>query len=308
MEQGGAKSTAAQVRHVGWVGLIVNLLLSALKMAAGIVGHSHAVVADAVHSLSDVVTDFAVIAGVHFWTKPADEDHPHGHQRIETLVTVVIGLFLSVVAVGLAWDAINGGRYPDGVAPTPIALGAALVSIVFKEALYWWTAAEGRRLDSPALVANAWHHRSDALSSVPAAIAVAVAVIDPRLAFVDRIGAVAVCVIILYAGWKIIAPALAQLVDTAAPADERHRLEEVAMSVDGVRGAHGLRTRYVGSKLAVDLHVAVDPDLSVEQGHRIAEAVKRALIEDGPKVHDVLVKVEPDDGRRTGEFEAARDE
>ncbi len=272
-------------------------------MAAGIVGHSHAVVADAVHSLSDVVTDFAVIAGVHFWTKPADEDHPHGHQRIETLVTVVIGLFLAVVAVGLAWDAINGGRYPDGVAPTAIALGAALVSIVFKEVLYRWTAAEGRRLDSPALVANAWHHRSDALSSIPAAIAVAMAVINPRLAFVDRLGALAVCVFILYAAWRIVAPALSQLVDTAAPADERQHLEEIALSVEGVRGAHSLRTRYVGSKLAVDLHVVVDPALSVEQGHSIGEAVKRALIYEGSKVQDVLVKVEPDDGRRSGEFE-----
>ena len=303
MEHVEIESTAAQVRHVGWVGLVGNLLLAAVKMAAGIVGHSHAVVADAVHSLSDLVTDFAVIAGVHFWTKPADEDHPHGHQRIETLVTVVIGLFLAAVAVGLAWDAMVGSHDQTNVAPTGIALGAALLSIAVKEGLYRWTAAEGRRLDSPALVANAWHHRSDALSSVPAAIAVAVAVINPRLAFVDRIGAVAVCVFILYAAFKIVAPALAQLVDTAAPADERRRLEEIAVAVDGVRDAHALRTRYVGSKLAVDLHVVVDPDLSVEEGHGIGEAVKRALIDEGPKVQDVLVKVEPDDGRRTGEFE-----
>jgi len=296
MGHAGVQLTAAEVRHVGWVGLIGNLLLAAVKMAAGIVGHSHAVVADAVHSLSDLVTDFAVIAGVHFWTKPADEDHPHGHQRIETLVTVVIGLFLAAVAVGLAWDAVRGSHDQVGLAPTGIALGAALLSIVVKEGLYRWTAAEGRRLDSPALVANAWHHRSDALSSIPAAIAVAVAVINPRLAFVDRIGAVAVCVFIMYAAFKIITPALAQLVDTAAPADERRRLEEIAVSVDGVRDAHALRTRYVGPKLAVDLHVVVDPELSVEQGHDIAERVRLALIEGGPKVDDVLVKIEPDRG------------
>lgn len=303
MEQGGAESTAAQIRHAGWVGLIFNLLLAALKMTAGIIGHSHAVVADAVHSLSDLVTDFAVIAGVHFWTKPADEDHPHGHQRIETLVTVVIGLFLAAVAVGLAWDAITGGHDSVGVAPSGIALGAALISIAVKEGLYRWTAAEGRRLDSPALIANAWHHRSDALSSIPAAIAVAVAVINPRLAFVDRIGAVAVCVFILYAAWKIIMPALLQLIDTAAPPEERKLLEELAFGVGGVRDVHGLRTRYVGPRLAVDLHIVVDPDLNVEQGHEIAEAVKIALMAEGPGVHDVLVKVEPDDGRRTGEFD-----
>ena len=303
MEQGGAGSTAAQIRHAGWVGLIFNLLLAALKMTAGIIGHSHAVVADAVHSLSDLVTDFAVIAGVHFWTKPADEDHPHGHQRIETLVTVVIGLFLAAVAVGLAWDAITGGHDSVGVAPSGVALGAALISIAVKEGLYRWTAAEGRRLDSPALIANAWHHRSDALSSIPAAIAVAVAMINPRLAFVDRIGAVAVCVFILYAAWKIIMPALLQLIDTAAPPEERKLLEELAFGVSGVRDVHGLRTRYVGPRLAVDLHIVVDPDLNVEQGHEIAEAVKIALMAEGPGVHDVLVKVEPDDGRRTGEFD-----
>lgn len=303
MMQSGVESTAAQVRHVGWVGLIFNLLLAALKMTAGIIGHSHAVVADAVHSLSDLVTDFAVIAGVHFWTKPADEDHPHGHQRIETLVTVVIGLFLAAVAVGLAWDAITGGHDPVGLAPTGIALGAALISIAVKEGLYRWTAAEGRRLDSPALIANAWHHRSDALSSIPAAIAVAVAVINPRLAFVDRIGAVAVCVFILYAAWKIITPALLQLIDTAAPPEDRRLLEELAIGVGGVRDVHGLRTRYVGPRLAVDLHIVVDPDLNVEQGHEIAEAVKIALLAGGPGVQDVLVKVEPDDGHRTGEFD-----
>jgi len=303
MMQSGVESTAAQVRRAGWVGLICNLLLAVLKMAAGIIGHSHAVVADAIHSLSDLVTDFAVIAGVHFWTKPADEDHPHGHQRIETLVTVVIGLFLAAVAVGLAWDAITGGHDSGSVAPTGIALVAALISIVVKEILYRWTAAEGRRLDSPALIANAWHHRSDALSSIPAAIAVAVAVINPRFAFVDRIGAVAVCVFILYAAWKIIAPALLQLIDTAAPPEERRLLEELAIGVGGVRDVHGLRTRYVGPRLAVDLHIVVDPDLNVEQGHEIAEAVKIALMAGGPGVHDVLVKVEPDDGHRTGEFD-----
>lgn len=281
--------------------MIVNLALAALKMTAGIVGHSHAVVADAVHSLSDLVTDFAVIAGVHFWSKPADDDHPHGHQRIETLVTVVIGLFLALVAFGLAWDAVSAGH--DGDQPTPgaVALAAALISVAVKEALYRWTARVGERAHSPALVANAWHHRSDALSSLPAALAVTVSLVNPKLAVVDRIGAVAVCLFILYAAWKIVAPALAQLVDTAAPPDERQRLESLALAVDGVRDAHAIRTRYVGPNLAVDLHVVVDPGLSVEEGHAIGEAVRRTLIERDEQVHDVLVKVEPDDGLGSGD-------
>ncbi len=296
MKKAGDGSAAAQVWHAGWVGLITNLVLAAIKMAAGIIGHSHAVVADAIHSLSDLVTDFAVIAGVHFWSKPADDDHPHGHQRIETLVTVVIGVFLGVVAVGLAWDAVTGGHDAGGQTPGALALAAALLSIVVKEALFRWTAVVGQRVNSPALVANAWHHRSDALSSVPAALAVSVAIVNPKLAFADRIGAIAICLFILHAAWRIMKPALAQLIDTAAPADERDRLERLALSVEGVKDAHALRTRYVGPNLAVDLHVVVDPGLSVEQGHAIGEAVRQRLINRGQQVQDVLVKVEPANG------------
>jgi len=286
------KSTEA-VRHAGWVGLVSNLALAAIKMTAGIFGHSHAVVADAVHSLSDMVTDLAVIAGPHFWSKPADDRHQHGHHRIETLITVAIGLFLGGVGLTLAWEAIHRRHTPWDGTPSLVALGAALLSIVVKEALYRWTAAVGRRADSPALIANAWHHRSDALSSVPAALAVAAAVVDPKWAFVDRIGAVVVCGFILFAAWRITVPALAQLVDTGAPQEERRRLEQLALSVDGVRTAHALRTRYVGPKLAVDLHIQVDAGLSVEEGHAIGESVRQTLIESGPKVIDVLVKVEP---------------
>jgi len=296
MRQVDRGSYATQVRYAGWVGLFTNLVLVAIKMTAGILGHSQAVVADAVHSLSDLVTDFAVIVGVHFWSKPADEDHPHGHHRIETMVTVVIGLFLGLVAVGLAWDAITGPDVVNGPTPGRLALVAALVSIVVKEVLYRWTATVGKRVGSPALIANAWHHRSDALSSLPVAVAVAVAVVNPRLAFVDRIGAVAVCLFILYAAWKIVMPALAQLVDTAAPADLRDQLEELAQSVSGVKDAHALRTRYAGPNLAVDLHVAVDPGLSIEEGHAIGEAVRQKLISQVDQVHDVLVKIEPDNG------------
>jgi cation diffusion facilitator family transporter len=304
MAQVGREQAAAEVRRAGWVGLIGNLGLATLKMTAGILGHSAAVVADAVHSLSDLVTDFAVIAGVHFWSKPADRRHPHGHQRIETLVSVVIGVILALVAVGMAVEAVSGGHSRVWPAPTGIAFVAALLSMFVKEGLYHWTVRVGRRVDSPALVANAWHHRSDALSSVPAAIAVGVAVLNPELGFVDRIGAVVVCMFILFAAWQIVAPALSQLIDTAAPEEDRLRLEELAKGVDGVRDAHAIRTRYVGPKLAVDLHVVVDPELSVEQGHGIAEAVRHTLLEEGPKVEDVLVKVEPDDGQRTDEFPA----
>lgn len=286
-------SPSSRVSRVGWIGLICNLVLAAAKVFAGIVGHSQAVLADALHSLSDCVTDVAVILGVRYWSAPADEDHPHGHGRIETLITMAIGLAVGAVAVGMAVEAIRGLRTGPGAAPSAIALAAALVSIVVKEALYRWTARVGREVRSPALVANAWHHRSDAISSIPAAAAVAVALIDPEWAVVDRVGAVVVCLLILQAAWRILRPAIDQLVDAGAPAADRRRIEKLALEVDGVEAAHAVRTRYVGSDLAVDLHVEVDGGLSVGEGHTIAVAVRRKLLEEGPDVTDALVQIEP---------------
>ncbi len=289
----GERTPQSRVRTVGWVGLIINLLLAAAKAAAGVVGHSQAVLADAVHSLSDTVTDIAVILGVRYWSAPADENHPHGHGRIETVITVAIGLAVGGVAVGMGVEAIRGLRHHSTLPPSDIALVAALASIVIKEWMYRWTAAVGREVHSPALVANAWHHRSDAISSVPAAVAVAVSLIVPEWAVVDRVGAIVVCLLILQVAWRILRPALDQLVDAGAPADDRRRIEKLALEVDGVEAAHAVRTRYVGASLAVDLHVEVDGGLSVAEGHAIARAVRRKLVEDGPDVADAVVQIEP---------------
>ena len=289
----GERTLQSRVLTVGWVGLIVNLLLAAAKAAAGVLGHSQAVLADAVHSLSDTVTDVAVILGVRFWSAPADENHPHGHGRIETLITVIIGLAVGGVALGMGVEAIRGLRSHSTTPPSAIALVAALASIVIKEALYRWTAHVGREVRSPALVANAWHHRSDAISSLPAAAAVGVSLIAPQWAVVDRVGAVVVCLLILQVAWRILRPALDQLVDAGAPADDCQRIEKLALEVDGVEAAHAVRTRYVGSSLAVDLHVEVDGGLSVAEGHAIAVAVRRRLVADGPDVADALVQIEP---------------
>jgi cation diffusion facilitator family transporter len=278
---------------VGWVGLLCNLVLAAAKAAAGIFGHSQAVLADALHSVTDSITDIAVILGVRYWTAPADEDHPHGHGRIETLVTVVIGLAIGGVAIGMGTQAIRGLRDGPDTTRTGIAVVVALVSIVVKEVLYRWTARVGREVRSPALEANAWHHRSDAISSIPAALAVAVTLVDPEWAVVDRVGAVVVCLLILQASWRILRPSIDQLIDAGAPATERRRIEELALQVDGVEAAHAVRTRYVGSDLAVDLHVEVDGGLSVSEGHTVAVAVRRKLIEDGPNITDALVQIEP---------------
>lgn len=288
-------SRVSQIRLAGWVGLIVNVLLAAVKLAAGVVGHSQAVVADAIHSLSDTVTDVALILGVRYWSAPADDRHPHGHRRFETLITVFIGLMVAAAAVGIGWDAVTSFGRPSHP-PSFIALAAALLSIGVKEALYQWTARKGRATGSPALVANAWHHRTDALSSVPVAIAVSVAMIDHRLAVVDQIGAMVVAVFVLHAAFRIIRPALEELVDAGAPMAHRRELERLALDVEGVRAAHALRTRYIGSELAVDVHVEVDADLSVADGFAIAREVKRDLLKRGPNVADVVVQIEPHEG------------
>jgi len=300
VERSVVNRTTGQVRRVGWVGLVSNLALAAAKLTAGVIGHSHAVVADAVHSLTDAVTDVAIIAGVRYWSAPADTRHPYGHGRIETLVTIVIGSLLAALAVGLVWDAVLGRDRAGRLPPTQIALAAAVVSIVVKEALFRWTRAVGLRVKSPAVLANAWHHRSDALSSIPAALAVAAAAFNPDWIVVDRIGAVVVCLFIFHAGWKIVSPAIGQLVDTGAPEADRQRIEQIALAVKGVMSAHALRTRFVGPKLAVDLHVEVDPALSVAEGYEIGKSVRSELIANGPDVSDVLVQVEPYQGHGQG--------
>lgn len=289
-------SRVSTIRFAGWIGLLVNLVLAAAKLVAGVLGHSQAVVADAVHSLSDIVTDVALIFGVRYWSAPADERHPHGHRRFETLITVFIGLMVAAAAVGIGWEAVTSFGKPSHP-PAIIALIASLVSIGTKEALYRWSVKVGRATGSSALVANAWHHRTDALSSIPVAIAVAIAMVDHRLAVVDQIGALVVSVFVLHAAIRIIRPALDELVDAGAPSAHREELERLALDVDGVRAAHALRTRYIGSELAVDVHVEVDADLSVADGFEIARRVKQDLLQRGPDVADVVVQIEPHEGK-----------
>lgn len=282
-----------QINQVTWVGLGVNLVLVVLKFLAGYFGSSQAVIADAFHSLSDMATDFAILLGVRYWTAPADEKHPYGHHRIETMITVFIGLALLAVAVGLGYNAIITIRDADVRQPGAIALLAAILSIFSKEILFRWTIKIGQRVKSTAVVANAWHHRSDALSSIPAAIAVAVALIYPNLAFVDHIGALVVSIFILIVAWNISSQALNVLADRGAAEKETQEIYQIAMNVEHVQAVHAIRTRQLGSSLHVDLHVKVDPNMSVKDGHDVSEIVKHELIARGPNVIDVVVHLEP---------------
>ncbi len=281
------------IKKVTWVGLFVNFILAAIKFIVGILGHSQAVVADAVHSISDMVTDIAVLVGVKYWSAPPDKDHPYGHWRIETIITGFIGLGLAAVAVGIGYNAI--ATLKDHCIETPkwIAIIGALVSIIVKELLYHWTVKIGRKVKSSALIANAWHHRSDALSSIPVLLAVGISVIKPEWAFVDHIGAIIVSLIILKVSWDIVFPALKKLSDSGASVKEKEQIRSLAMQVDGVKDAHAIRTRNVGRGLFVDMHVLVDGNISVSEGHSISEKVRDEIINKGPDVLDVVVHIEP---------------
>ncbi len=293
----GNEHNVSEVKRITWVSLAADLFLSALKFAAGILGNSQALVADAVHSLSDTITDVAVLVGVRFWTRPPDACHPHGHWRIEFLVAFFIGLLMAAAALGLAYNALISAPVRADP-PRWIAFWAAVVSMVSKELLYRWAASVGRRINSAALIANAWHHRSDGISSIPAALAVIGAVLVPGMAWLDRAGAVVVSLIILHAAWKIIRPSIEQLIDRGAPEDVRMEITRLASSTQGVKEVHAIRSRHIGYGWQVDLHVLVDPDLTVMEGHRISEEVKQQLIGCISDVVDVVVHLEPYDGER----------
>jgi len=273
---------------------VINLALAGLKLVTGLISASQALIADAVHSLSDSSTDIAILIGARYWSAPADDKHPYGHGRIETIITAAIGIVLAVVGVGIGYHAVtNMHRGHTGI-PGWIAFVAACISMVVKELLYRWTVGVGRRCRSSAVVANAWHHRSDALSSLPVAVAVVGSHIRPDWTSLDHVAAIIVSVLICHAALKISWPALTALADAGASAEQRKQLTAQVMRIDGVRDVHALRTRQVGTGLQVDLHVLVHGELTVRAGHEIAGIVKAHLLDDQAVV-DVLIHIEPYD-------------
>ena len=287
------KNSVKEIKKVSIAGLVVNFVLSLLKISAGIAGSSQAVVADGIHSISDSVTDIAVIIGVSYWSAPPDGSHPHGHGRIETVVTIFIGLVLIFIAGALGWNAVTS-FYEESSAPVgKIAFFAAVISIITKEIMYRWNMSVGERLDCQAMKANAWHHRSDALSSMPTAVAVVISIFFPQYSYVDKIGAIIVCLFIFYAAFKIIWPALKEITDAGVGESERLQIENIARNIDGVKDVHKCRTRYLGNSVHVDMHVLVDPEMSVKEGHDVSSTVKSVLIKKISKIADVVIHLEP---------------
>jgi cation diffusion facilitator family transporter len=284
---------AEVIRHVTRVGLVVNFFLATGKFLAGWLAGSRSLMADGVHSLSDMVTDVVVLVGAGMWTIPADARHPHGHGRIETLVSLIIGVALAGAGIGLGWSALRAIHWGEGSSPTWLAFFTACVSVVVKEWLFRWTFRVGKKYRSSALLANAWHHRSDALSSLPVAVAVAGSRLYPQWQYLDHIAAILVAALIIHVAWTIIVPAVAQLTDAGLSEEEVERIVRLVLETEGVRATHEIRSRFVGAKLQVDLHILVDPHLSVREGHRIATAVRDRLLQEVENLADVLVHVEP---------------
>ena len=284
----------AKIQEITLIGLVVNIFLSILKFLIGFYGNSQAVIADALHSFSDTSSDIIILFGVKYWTAPPDECHPFGHQKIESFITILIGLILIIVAGFIGYEGMVSLLDQTQPKLNPIVTIGPILSILVKEILFKKTYAVGIETHSSALKANAWHHRTDAISSIPVLIAVTATLIDPRLAFLDQVGAIIVSAFITKLGLTILFTNINDLLDTGISKEKIRDLEQTIKDLKNVRGVHKLRTRKLAHYIYIDLHLEVDGNLSVVQGHDIAEDVKQTLIQRNPKIIDVLVHLEPD--------------
>lgn len=280
------------------VGSIVNFLLLVFKFFAGIAGHSAAMLADAVHSLSDFITDIVVIVFVRIAGKPEDKGHDYGHGKYETLATAIIGLLLLCVGFGIFWNGassiytfLRGGQLES---PGVVALVAALVSIVSKEILYQYTVIQGKKLNSQAVIANAWHHRSDALSSIGTAIGIGGAILlGDHWRVLDPVAAVVVSFFIMKVSVRLLIPCVDELLEKSLPEDVEKEIEQTVLSFPGVSQPHHLRTRRIGNYYAIELHVRMDRKITLEEAHSTATAIENKLKEMFGKGTHVGIHVEP---------------
>jgi len=276
------------------VGAAVDLVLGVLKIFLGVVENSQALVADGIHSISDLVTDGMVLVAVRQGNKMADEDHPYGHARIETITTVLLALALFLVSFGIVDSALDVLSEPvRDVTPGWVALAVVMVSGLSKEYIFHYTTKVAKLHQSPILVANAWHSRTDAISSVMVFVGIAGAMLGlPEL---DALAAIGVAVIIAKVAWDLGAPSVQELVDKGMDRSYLDDLEEAVGKTHGVKGFHALRTRRMGASVLVDVHIAVDSMITVSEGHQIAEQVRFGLTEQFPEISDVVVHVDAED-------------
>lgn len=271
-----------EIYRVTLVGFVVNLILSAAKLAAGILGRSGAMVADAIHSFSDMATDIVVIVFARISSKPKDDGHDYGHGKYETLATIIISLALAAVGIGILSSSIGSIRtiLEGGTLPRPgaVALVAAVVSIVAKEILYRYTVRVGRRIDSPSVIANAWHHRSDALSSLGTLAGIGCAYfLGEKWRIADPIAALLVAVFIFKIALDLIRTGLGELLEKSLPADVEQEILSIVTANPEIRSPHNLRTRRIGASIAIEVHVRVDGAMSVAHAHALTVDIEHRL-------------------------------
>jgi len=285
-------------RKVTLVGMFVNIFLSAAQLIGGFFAHSQALIADGIHTLSDLASDIVVLIAAKIASQDADDDHPYGHGRFETVATVILGLALAGVAVGIAMNAYERITHPETLLqPKPLALLFAALAIISKEALYQYTMVVAKQIDSKMLQANAWHHRSDALSSIMVALGVAGAIFL-EIPWLDAAAAMLVAVMIFYMGVRLILDSTMELVDTALDPQQMKEIQAFISSVEGVDETHMLRTRKMGNNVLADVHIQVNSYLSVSEGHYIAENVIQKLRKKFPEMHDITVHIDPEDDEK----------
>ena len=287
-----------EISRVTVAGGVVNLLLVALKFVAGIAGRSAAMVADAVHSLSDFITDIVVLVFVGISARPQDASHDYGHGKFETIATFFIGLALAGAAIGIvvsgatklaAW--LQGEDIPM---PGTLALWAALISIVVKEILFQYTARKGNKLESQALMANAWHHRSDALSSIAAAIGIGGAIIfGNRWTVLDPLASIVVGAMLVKVAWDLLNPAIGELTDKSLPEDVENEILDIIGRTAGVSEPHNLRTRRIGNRVAVEVHIRLDGNLTLAEAHERTSQIEKQLKERFGADSHITIHMEP---------------
>lgn len=287
-----------EIAKVTLKGSIVNLLLVCVKVAAGVAGHSAAMVSDAVHSLSDLLTDFVVLAFVRVSGRPKDASHDYGHGKFETMASLLIGIFLAAAAIGIVVSgAVKLSSWLQGEdipAPGRMALWAALLSIAAKELLFRYTDAQGRKLDSPALRANAWHHRSDALSSIGAAIGIAGALLlGDRWTVLDPLASIAIGAMLVKVAWDMLGPSFGELTDSSLPAETEQEIIRMIRDIPGIFEPHNLRTRRIGRLIAAEVHIRLDGNQSLSEAHEKASEVERRFKERFGRESHIIVHMEP---------------
>ena len=291
-----------QLTRVTLLGSAGNLALLVFKFVAGIVGHSAAMLADAVHSLSDFITDLIVLVFVRIGARPQDRSHDYGHGKFETLATLFVALALVGAAIGIIVSgSVKFARWLQGETlevPGKLALWAALLSILVKELLYRYTVARGKALDSPAVVANAWHHRSDALSSIGAAIGIGGAILlGERWAVLDPLASIVVGAMLVKVAWDLLRVSTGELTDMSLPEDLEREMEDLIGSIPDVAEPHNLRTRRIGNRIAIEAHIRMDGQMPLQEAHERASAIERKLKERfGP---DTLVTLHMEPFRKT---------